>query len=857
MPLTPGTRLGSCEILAPLGAGGMGEVYRARDTALGREVAVKVLPNDFATDPDRLRRFTQEAQAAAALNHPNILGIHHIGTENGAPFIVSELLEGETLRDRLSAGALPVRKAVEYAVQVANGLASAHDKGIVHRDLKPENLFVTHDGGVKILDFGLAKLIGDGGGTVENRKTVTAGTSAGMVLGTVGYMSPEQVRAQPVDARTDLFSLGAILYEMLSGRRAFHGETPADTMSAILKEEPEPLTVSTAGVPLALERVVRHCIEKNPYERFQSARDLKFDLAEIIASPSGSSSASQMSGITPVPSGARRPRLLVIGALACVALAAAAGLGWLGHRAPASSQPTYQRLTFRRGTIATARFAPDRKTVVYGAAWEGAPVETFLVTTDSPESRTLGVPGSDVYAVSPSSELALSLRPDGSLPPQAGTLARAPLLAGAAPREVMDKVEYADWGPSDTMAVTLDTGIGDRLEYPVGTLLYEAPGPIHQIRVAPDGGSVAFWEVVHGTSSVAVIDRSRQKRSLSDGWLEVDGLAWTASGRQIWFAGKSAERGWGVYAVSMAGELRLLLSSPGPISLQDLLPDGRALICRHTWQTGIRYFPAGADQEKELSWLDGSNLAEISDDGQWVLFSETGDAGGSEGAVYIRRSDGSPAVRLGTGKAMALSADGKSVLATSHQGQELRVLPVGVGTERTLAGQFVRYENASWLPDGRVVFIAMEQGHDPRLYVQSLDGTPRGVSPEGLISRFAVSSDGRRLLAPISGKLMIVSTAGEAPQTVTTIPGNELPVRWLDSDSVVVTSRKGDQTMISRASLSTGAHTLLRTVSYVNQAGFRRAFGLRVTPDLKSYGYSYARLLSELYLVDGLATDGR
>ncbi len=215
-----------------------------------------------------------------------------------------------------------------------------------------------------------------------------------------------------------------------------------------------------------------------------------------------------------MPPGARRPRLLVIGALACVALAAAAGLGWWGHRAPASSQPTYQRLTFRRGTIATARFAPDRKTVVYGAAWEGAPVETFLVTADSPESRTLGIPGSDVYAVSPSSELALSLRPDGLLPPLSGTLARAPLLAGAAPREVMDKVEYADWGPSDTMAVTLDTGVGDRLEYPVGTMLYEAPGPIHQIRVAPDGASVAFWEVVHGTSSVAC-HRSKPPEALA------------------------------------------------------------------------------------------------------------------------------------------------------------------------------------------------------------------------------------------------------------------------------------------------------------------------------------------------------
>src|SRR4051794_2750703 len=305
MPLNSGTRLGTCEILAPLGAGGMGEVYRARDTALGREVAIKVLTAEFAADADRLRRFTQEAQATAALNHPNILAIFHVGSQDGVPFIVSELLEGETLRERLEAGVLPVRKAVEYAMQVASGLASAHDKGIVHRDLKPENIFITADGRVKILDFGLAKLLRPEGGTAEDRKTVTAGTDAGMVLGTVGYMSPEQVRAQAVDARTDIFSLGAILYEMVSGKRAFRGETPADTMSAILKEEPEPLTASITSVPPALERVVRHCLEKNPFERFQSARDLTFDLSEIV---SPSSVSSQVSGIQAAPAVAGRSR---------------------------------------------------------------------------------------------------------------------------------------------------------------------------------------------------------------------------------------------------------------------------------------------------------------------------------------------------------------------------------------------------------------------------------------------------------------------------------------------------------------------------------------------------------------------
>src|SRR5690349_9914311 len=371
MPLTPGNKLGTCEILAPLGAGGMGEVYRARDVVLGREVAVKVLPSGFTTDPDRLRRFGQEAQAAAALNHPNVLVIYHVGEQDGAPYIVSELLEGETLRDRLRAGALPVRKAVDLAMQAASGLAAAHDKGIVHRDLKPENLFITNDGQIKILDFGLAKLTRpDVHEPAGQHATVTAGTGAGLILGTVGYMSPEQVRAQAVDSRTDIFSLGAILYEMLSGTRAFQGETPADTMSAILREEPPPLTATISSVPPALERIVRHCLEKNPYERFQSARDLKFDLSEL-SSPSLTSGSGVGASLPVPPVTSRRSRTALLAMAAAVLLVLAAGGGWLAH-APVAPQPTFQRLTFRRGIVSMARFAQDRKTIVYGAAWEGA-----------------------------------------------------------------------------------------------------------------------------------------------------------------------------------------------------------------------------------------------------------------------------------------------------------------------------------------------------------------------------------------------------------------------------------------------------------------------------------------------------
>src|SRR5947209_14831671 len=288
------------EVISKIGEGGMGEVYRARDSKLVRDVAIKVLPAAFSADAERLRRFEQEAQAAGALNHPNILVIFHIGTHEGAPYIVSELLEGETLRERMGGVALPQRKAMDYALQIAHGLAAAHAKGIVHRDLKPDNLFVTNDGRVKILDFGLAKLTGTGDGTQSQTEVPTrrVNTDPGMVMGTMGYMSPEQLKGQPADHRSDIFSFGAILYEMLSGKRAFRGDSMAETISAILREDPPDLSETNKTVSPALERVVRHCLEKNPAERFHSARDLAFAIESLSGSATISGQTATMPTIT-------------------------------------------------------------------------------------------------------------------------------------------------------------------------------------------------------------------------------------------------------------------------------------------------------------------------------------------------------------------------------------------------------------------------------------------------------------------------------------------------------------------------------------------------------------------------------
>src|SRR5262245_32309941 len=404
----------------------MGEVYRARDPRLGREVALKVLPESFARDTDRLRRFEQEARATGQLNHPNILAVFDVGAADGAPYVVSELLEGDTLRDRIGGTAMPVRKAIDYASQIARGLAAAHEKGVVHRDLKPDNLFVTRDGRVKILDFGLAKLVG--GEILTEAETNTAGipgTDAGKVLGTVGYMSPEQVRAQPVDHRSDIFSFGSVLYEMLSGRRAFRGASNVETMNAILKEDPPELSDTNRNLPPALERIVSHCLEKNPEERFQSARDIAFDLEQL----SGSAVHH------PAPSVPRARTLPWQRATLAVGVALALlALGYAAARPGPAPVVGFRPITFQNGLVNDARFGPDGKTVIYQAQWPGSEPGLYVTQPGSPESRNLGLRGDRLGGVSRNGELLIGRSVGGS-----GTLAQAP-MGGGAPRDVLESV---------------------------------------------------------------------------------------------------------------------------------------------------------------------------------------------------------------------------------------------------------------------------------------------------------------------------------------------------------------------------------------------------------------------------------
>jgi serine/threonine protein kinase len=863
MPLTSGTKIGPYEIVTPLGAGGMGEVYRARDTRLGRDVAIKVLPEGFARDAERLRRFETEARAIATLDHPNILSIHDIGTHDGAPFLVSECLEGHSLREELSGGALPLRRAVEYGRAIAQGLAAAHDKGIVHRDLKPENIFVTHDGRVKILDFGLAKLVkpevalGEGA-TLE---AVAQPTSHGAVLGTVGYMSPEQVRGDAADARSDIFALGTVLYEMSSGQRAFRRDTAAETMTAILKEDPAELSASSKPVSPVLDRIVRRCLEKKPLQRFQSARDLAFNLEGL----SGISSTSAAS-----VADARRPGKWLMPLAAGVLLVIAAGLaGWLLPRGDGSvALPSYHQLTFERGLVYAARFAPDGRSIYYSASWNGQPLQVYSTAPDSPESRSLNLVNSTLFAVSPS-EMAISVGcKDRYIGNCQGTLATVP-VSGGSPRGLVEDALSADWtADGSEMAVIRQVGEKYRVEFPRGKMIYESDRPLGYLRISPRANAVAFAEFasVEGDGGwVVAVDRSGKEIIRSATFISIEGLAWPPSGEEVW-VGATMRAGWAdaIHALGFKGKERIVLRLPGMLRLHDVSRDGRILLSRESWRSGLQFRGPGDTKERDLSWLDYASMGDLSLDGAQVVFDDWGAAAGASSLAFLRRTDGSPAVKLGAWFAPVLSPDGTRVLAsegTAVGAGRLALLPTGVGEPQTLNSNGVQqYSSMGWMPDGKTIYFASDDGHGWRVYVQDLAGSaPRGVTP--LISvkpshfeSHLVSPDGKFVFArDLSGKGGLYPIAGGESRS---LPG------WLPEDVWITWSADGrsayvyhdDKTSapVYRLEVATGKRQLVVTLTPNDPAGVTAVLKVRMTPDGRSYAYSFDRELSDLFQVEGV-----
>jgi tRNA A-37 threonylcarbamoyl transferase component Bud32/Tol biopolymer transport system component len=810
-----GTTLGPYTILAALGAGGMGEVYRAHDTRLGRDVAIKVIPPEFARDPDRIRRFEQEARAAAALNHPNVCAILDIGTYEDAPFIVMELLEGESLRHRLEQGAIPVSKAIEWTVEAARGLAAAHEKGIVHRDLKPENLFLTKDGRVKVLDFGLAKLTRPEVPASAHDATVTiAATETGAILGTVGYMAPEQVRGQPADARSDLFALGAILHELLTGKRAFHAASHVETLAAILNDEPPPLAESGRDVPPGLEVVVRHCMEKAPDDRFQTAKDLAFAVESMSAGAWGTT-----------------PR-------------------------PAPSCATYTQLTVQRGRVSAARFAPDGRTVFYAAEWDGRPLEIFETRPGFPTSRAVGIADAGLLSISRGGTMAVLL--GATWIRSCGTLAEVP-ISGGAPRRLLDDVGAADWLPDGkTLAVARRVGGTCRLEMPAGRVLYETSGDIAFLRVSGDGAWLTFADrPLPGDTrgSMIVMDASGRVAARTEEWNTIRGASWSADGQEVWYSPSNDLASTDLRALSPDGRDRVVARFPGMVCLWQVAPSGHVLLTRRTCADGIRGKAPSAKEERELGWYDWPEAVDVSADGATLLFDEQGVFGGPLYAVCLRGMDGAPPVKLGEGHARALSPDGKRALVLQWgPPQRLVLMPTGAGDVTPLPpGPIEKYHDARWLPDGKsVAFTGSEAGRAQRTYVQDVaGGPPSPVTPDGLVGTI-VSPDGRSIVAVSADRrLHVCPLGGGTPRLVgELLPGEKLLQRSADGRSVYV-GRSGTGMDVSRIELATGRRTPWRTFGLSDPAGVS-VWSMALTPDGRSYAYTYTRILDDLYLVEGL-----
>lgn len=846
-----GRLVGHYRIVEKIGAGAMGEVFRARDERLQRDVALKLIRPASSDNPDHLRRFEHEARAAAALNHPNILAIYDVGFDAGSPYIVSELLEGKTLRQRMDEGPISVREATGYSLQIAQGLTAAHERHIVHRDLKPENLFITDDDRIKILDFGVAKrqVSPEEQERIQSMPTVT---KHGVVIGTVAYMSPEQLRGKIVDHRSDIFSFGAILYEIFSGSRAFHGETEVDTMTAVLREEPPTANLDQAAIPAPYQDVIRHCLEKDPENRFQSAKDLVFALQTV----SGSSPVK----IVPRPETQTARTLALPWAIAAL-LAVATILLALTHKG-ATPPPAYRRLTFEAGTVYSARFAPDGQSVVYSAAWDDKPVQLFTTVGNSTLSQPLQFADANLLSISRTNELALVLRGthSGQLETLGGMLARAP-LAGGSPRELMSDVRWADWDPNGKLAVVHYVEGHSRIEYPSGTVLYQSGGWISHIRFSPSGDSIAFMDhpaLWDNRGTLKLVDLSGHVRTLTEEWASESGLAWRSDGKEIWFTAVQKGTNLNLMAVSLAGKTRTLLDLPIAVTIEDISSDGRVLISLNSKRLAMAYSTLGERDGVDLSWHDWNSARDISSDGQRILFEDASEAAGATYSVVVRDVDGSLPVRLGEGSAGGLSPDGKWAISVStSRAPQVALLPIGAGQPRNINVTGLAHIHNGWarfLPDGQhLAVVGDEAGHAARCYVVDLSGNAKPVTPEGVLCG-PLSPDGRSLVGfGPDRSIALYSLAGGSPRLIPHLQNNFVAVQWSKSGSSLFGYHAGEfPSKVYKVDITTGTQTTVRELKPGVPAGVVLIAPIVVSRDGKQFAYSYNQTLSVLYLVSGL-----
>jgi hypothetical protein len=823
-----GRRLGPYRLDALIGAGAMGQVYRGFDLRLRREVAVKVLPADFA-EPERVRRLEAEGRAAAAVAHPNVVTVYDAGTEGGVPYVVSELIEGETLRSLIDRGPIPRGTALSLGLQLARGLAAAHAKAVVHRDLKPANLVVTGGGTLKILDFGLARVLGGG---VE-----PDATAPGTLLGTSGYLAPEQARGEPADARSDIFSVGAILYELLSGGRAFGGATFAERLSGVLRDTPPPLDDPASPAVL-------RCLEKDPRRRFESANDLAWVLEGLL----GPDAPPR----PPPGQPARVSRRAFALGTAAAGLAGAVLGRWLLPPRP-TARPEFHQLTFRQGRVASARFTREGGSVLHSAAWDGLPLATYTARLGGGGTRPLDLPPGQLLAVSSRGELALSLGHcfvEGFH--QRGDLALAPLEGGGQPRRLGLEVQDADFAPGGAeLAVVRAHGNQFRLEFPIGHVLLEG-GWLSHPRVSPDGRDVAC--LMHDgpmddRGDVVLVPRAGgAPRTIAEGWSSIDGLAWTPDGGALWVSASREGGNNQVRSLDLRGRELVRVSTAGRLRLYDVSPEGRLAVAHTSGRLRMMVQAPGAAEETDLSLSDVSIVADLSADGRSVVFAEFGDVDTANG-TYLRPTVGGAALRLGDGWPMDLADDGRGVLALSYGDGRPLVLPTSAGQPRPLppiplAG--VRW--ARWCAGDRVLLGGATAGRPPRLWTLEGQRALTPVTEEGVFGRPSVSPDGTKVAFVHGERLLVVSVAMAGSPVV--VPGefrDERVCGWSVGGAGVLLRTTSPPIAIRRVDLTTGASVRLFELD-PPRVGRRGVYEV-VVSESGAYAYSFGQEQSRLYLM--------
>jgi len=855
MSLAAGTRIGPYEIHSVVGAGGMGEVYRARDTRLQRTVAIKVLPSHLPQNEKLQKRFEQEARAVSALNHPNICTLHDIGSQDGLHYLVMEFLSGETLRDRLRSGALNARKCIEFGIQITQALGAAHEQGVVHRDLKPENIFITKEERIKILDFGLAqfseKVIA---GDVSITATKSKITDAGTIMGTVGYMSPEQVRGIEVDEKSDLFSVGVILYEALTGKRPFERETSAETMTAILREDPEEITKLNPNLPPVLATVIQRCLEKKPELRFHSAHDLAFALQV-------STSASEMAHPT-LAGTAERPRrnLRWLAFLLLLPLCVAAGL-WIGRQTTKQIHPTFRAQTFRRGIVHSGILAPDGVTIIYGAALEPGSFQLYSGRTDSIESRKMELPPADILGISKDGTMAILLNRHylGSWL-NIGTLAKVP-VGGGSPREILENVhDGAISSDGKSFAVVRTVGARQQLEFPIGNVIVKTDGWMTSPHISTDGKQIAFIDhptVPDDRGFIAIAEEGKVKR-ITDEFSSITGLCWSRDEKTVWFSGAREGEDASFWEAVEGKTPRLILSAPTTLKILDLDRTGRVLLSTGDRRAEIGGKMAGEETVRDLSWYGDEDLCGISADGTTLAATQTSQGSGLNYQVYFRRLDGSATVLLGPGNCEGFSPDGKWLLASTptELHSNLILYPTGPGevTKISMGNvRMTRHYTTGWSSDAkRVGILGTPEDERTRAYVLSLpDGKVTAVtSTETIHSVF--SPDGEKTFAlTADGKRMIYSLSGEPPKPAIGLAPDDWPFQWDATGTSLYVSDRSFPAKVYRVDTNTGARELWKEISPPDPLGVLYGRVL-ITPDGQHYVYRFRRVLNRLYLAENL-----